>query len=473
MKTAVIGMLIVAACVAGIAAALHVGLSWFGLPAPSLHSPTPGTSGLTAWIVGGVHQPIPQLLMQLVIIVAAARLFGSVFERFQQPPVVGEMLAGIVLGPTVVGTLFPAFSAFVFPKSSLSALQMLSQVGIILFMFVVGMELDAKLLRRKARSAVLISQVSIAVPYCLGVILSLLLFKAYAPPNSNFISFALFLGLSMSITAFPVLARIIKEKGLAGSDLGTTAISCAAVDDISAWCILALVVAFTRSKNVSGAVLTLGLAVGFLGLVFLIVKPSLERMSARGNILGAPTKGLTVLCLLTLFSSAFYTEAIGIHALFGAFLAGIAMPKSQATRDFLKERLEYFSTLLLVPIFFAFTGLRTQVGLLSDLRSVGFLAVIIAVAVVGKFCGSMGAARYSGMSWRESTAIGALMNTRGLVELIALNIGLDLGILPPQIFTMLVIMALVTTIATGPVVSWLGYGVGADRALATGLPEGT
>ena len=317
--------------------------------------------------------------------------------------------------------------------------------------------MDARLLKQKARAAILISQVSIAFPYLLGVALSLFLYKAYAPPKTSFVSFALFIGISMSITAFPVLARIIKEKGLTGSELGTTAISCAAVGDLSAWCILAFVVALAKAHDMTSSLLTLGLSGVFLIIVFLGVKPALESISNRMQITGAPGKGLIVLCLLTLFSAALYTEAIGIHALFGAFLAGMAMPKSQAIRDFLQERLEYFSTLILVPIFFAFTGLRTQLGSVADLQSVGILVLIIAVAFLGKFGGSMAAARVSGMSWRESTAMGALMNTRGLIELIALNIGLDLGIIPPQLFSMLVLMALITTFVAGPVIVWLGF----------------
>jgi len=306
----------------------------------------------------------------------------------------------------------------------------------------------------------------------LGVALSLLLYKEYAPPKASFIAFALFLGISMSITAFPVLARIIKENGLSGSNLGTTAISCAAIDDVSAWCILAFIVALAKAHDSTGSLMTFGLSIAFLVLIFLVVKPALEQISNRAQILGEPPKKLIVICLLTLFTSALYTEAIGIHGIFGAFVAGVAMPKSNAIRTFLQERLEYFSTLILVPIFFVFTGLRTQVGLVTDLAAVGVLLLIIGAAVLGKFGGGMLAARYAGMSWRDSAAIGALMNTRGLIELIALNIGLDLGIISPKIFTMLVIMALVTTCGAGPVLSRLGYGRIDERAQAKAVPEG-
>jgi len=468
MKTVITCVTVALAFIAGVFGLLTLGHSWYGAGvAPVAATAAAGPLDL---LVHSLHEPIAQLLMQLVVIVVFARIFGQLFERFGQPPVVGEMLAGIILGPSVVGALSPAFSQFVFPKPAMGNLQMLSQVGIMLFMFVVGMELDVNMLKKKASSAILISQASIAFPYFLGVLLSLFLFKAYAPPNANFVCFGLFMGISMSITAFPVLARIIKENGLTGSFIGTTAISCAAVDDVSAWCILAFIVALAKAQSMVGSVLTLVLSLGFLALMFLVVKPALEKASNRATVVGTPTKGLMVLCILTLFASALYTEAIGIHALFGAFLSGVVMPKDASVRTFLQERLESFSTLILVPIFFAFTGLRTQFGLVSDLASVGVLLLIIFVAVLGKFGGSMIAARISGMQWRESAAIGALMNARGLIELIALNLGLDLGILSPKVFTMLVIMALVTTFATGPVIARLGYGRRAEKPAPAATP---
>lgn len=457
MKTVLVWLGLTVSFVCGIIFLLNHGIQQFG--AFAAHGSTSPEAAPFAALVLSIHQPVAQLLLQLVLIVVVARLFGRLFEKFGQPPVVGEMLAGITLGPSLIGSLAPSFSTFVFPKASMGNLQMLSQVGIILFMFVVGMELDANLLKQKAKSAILISQVSIAFPYFLGVALALVLYRGYAPAQTSFISFALFLGISMSITAFPVLARIIKEKGLTGSYLGTTAISCAAVDDVTAWCILAFIVALAKAQSMTGSIISMCLSLTFVALMFLIVRPVLEKISSKAQIIGEPGKGLTVVCLLTLFASALWTESTGIHAIFGGFLAGIVMPKDPVIRGFLRDRIEYFSTLILVPIFFAFTGLRTQVGLVSDMQSVGVLFAIIGVAVAGKFGGSMFAARLSGMSWRESTAIGALMNARGLIELIALNIGLDLGILSPKIFTMLVLMALVTTFATGPVIEWLGYGL--------------
>jgi Kef-type K+ transport system membrane component KefB len=373
------------------------------------------------------------------------------------------MAVGIALGPSLLGAVAPSVSHFLFPPSSLGSLSILSQVGILLFMFTVGMELDVQLLRRRAQAAVLVSHASIFLPFILGLGSSLFLYRDYGGSNPNFLAFALFMGISMSITAFPVLARILQERGLTGTELGSVALTCAAVDDVTAWGALALIVALARSQSLLGCVLTVVVSVAVACAAFFVMRPALERSVDRSPNPGNPGKNLTVAVFVCAFGCALATEAAGIHALFGAFVSGVAMPKNEAFRTFLRQRVEYFSTLLLVPIFFAFTGLRTQVGLLSTPTDWMICLLLLVLAIAGKFGGSALASRASGLSWRDATALGALMNTRGLIELIALNLGLDLGILSPKIFAMLVLMAVVTTFMTGPVISLLGVGFWAER----------
>ena len=401
-----------------------------------------------------LREPLTLLLLQLIVIVLLARVFGALFVKFHQPAVIGEMVAGIVLGPSVIGTLFPCTFQFIFPTNSLGPLRMLSQVGVILFMFVVGMELDVKELRSKARTAVMVSHVSIVFPYFLGVLVSLFVYREYANANVHFTPFALFMGIAMSITAFPVLARIIDERNLAKTELGSTAITCAAVDDVTAWTILAFVVAFAKSQDSSNCWITILLLIVFFAAMLLIVKPFLQRsLAANSPQPHALTRNTIVAVLVLVFTCGLITEIIGIHALFGAFMAGICMPQNLEFRTRLRERLESFSSAFLLPLFFAFTGLRTQVGLLNDWSTVAVCLGLIAVATIGKLGGSMLIAKWTGMNWCDSFALGALMNTRGLVELIVLNIGFDLGILSPHVFTMMVIMALTTTCMTGPLLS--------------------
>ena len=419
-----------------------------------------GASPAPAFSAISLHGPLSQLLLQVVVIVTIARLAGILMRRLGQPPVIGEMFAGLALGPSLLGWILPSVSAFVFPTAGagMNALQMLSQVGVLLFMFVVGMELDLDAVRKKARSAVLISHTSILLPFALGCCAALFLYRDYMGAHASFIPFALFIGISMSITAFPVLARIIQERGLVGSPLGNTALTCAAVDDVTAWTGLAIIVALARSQGVGSGFLTLLLVAVFVALMIAVIRPGLSRVVARLDNPGEPGPSVAVLVLTTVFVSALFTEAVGIHALFGAFFAGAMMPAHKGFRFFLKTRLEYFSSLFLLPIFFAYTGLRTQIGLLSGAHDYTVCLALLAIAVVGKFGGSMLAGRVTGMSWKEAVGIGALMNTRGLIELIALNLGLDLGVLSPKIFAMLVLMAVITTAMTGPALSLLSVG---------------
>ena len=394
--------------------------------------------------------PFGTLILQILTILVASRVCGIVLKRLGQPRVMGEIIAGICLGPSLLGVMLPEVRGFLFPESALPRLFFLSNVGLILFMFMIGLELDLRSLATRAKSALLISHLSIIVPFVLGAALALVLFEPFAPHQFGFLSFALFMGVSMSITAFPVLARIIQEHRLTRTTLGAAAITSAAIDDVSAWCILAVVVGIVQSGSSAGAVGVLSLAVVYTGLALFAVRPALKRWlptSTTGSRI-APAKLAVVFMIL--LTSCLLTESIGIHALFGAFLAGVIMPEEGAFKAKLVASVEDVSTLVLLPLFFAFTGLRTEIGLLNDLDGWLICGLIIAVAVIGKMGGTIAAARWTGLDWRGSAGLGALMNTRGLVELVVLNIGYDIGILTPKIFTMLVIMAIVTTMMTGP-----------------------
>ncbi len=401
-------------------------------------------------IFENLKDPLAKLLLQFIVIILATRTVGSLFKRFGQPSVIGEITAGIILGPSLFGWLWPDASNFLFQKSSLGNLQLFSQIGVCVFMFVVGLELDLTHVREKARAALIVSNAGIVVPFALGVGSAFLLYPAFGALGSSFTAFALFMGIAMSITAFPVLVRILKDRGMAKTPLGTMAITCAAAGDATAWAILAFVVAIARATGLASTFLNLGLVALFVAMMLFIVRPQLSRwLGANGTL----TNGMIAAALIFMTASALATQVIGIHALFGAFLAGVVMPQKKEFREFLTVRLENFSSVFLLPLFFAFSGLRTQVGLLNDATSWLVCAGVIAVAVAGKLGGTTLAARFTGMSWNDSFSLGALMNTRGLVELIALNIGYDLGILPPRIFTMMVLMALGTTFMTGPLLT--------------------
>jgi len=413
-------------------------------PAPAPHGAASG--GLLARLRQNLADPLPLLLLQVVVILVVSRLFGNLFRRWGQPAVIGEMIAGILLGPSLLGWLWPSATAFLFPASSLGSLRLLSQIGVVLFMFIVGIDLDAAHLRSMAHAAVWVSHLSITVPFLLGSALSLWLYRTLAPAGTAFSSFALFMGIAMSITAFPVLARILEDRGLSRTPLGATAIACAAVADVTAWCLLALVVSLVEAAGIGAGLVTVLLTAVFVAFMLLVVKPLASR-SVRTEVSGDT---LVAGGVAFLFLSALATEVIGIHALFGAFLAGVAMPRHASVRSYLRRRLETFGSVLLLPLFFAFTGLRTQIGLLDDLGGwLAFLAVI-GVAIAGKVGGTMLAARITGMSWNDSFALGALMNTRGLIGLIVLDLGYDLGILSPRVFSMMVLMALLTTFMAGP-----------------------
>lgn len=415
--------------------------------------------------------PLAVLILQIVAIILISRFFGFIFHKMRQPTVIGEIIAGIVLGPSVVGLFFPEVSGFLFPPASLPNLQFLSQVGLILFMFVIGMELDLKVLRHQAHDAVVISHASIIIPYFLGMGLAYYLYEEFAPGNISFISFSLFMGIAMSITAFPVLARVIQERDLTKTRLGIIAITCAAADDITAWCILAAVIAIVKAGTFISAVYTIALALGYVLFMIFVVQPILKKIGNVYSDKETINKTIVALAFLVLLGSAYLAEIIGIHALFGAFLAGVIMPPHFSFRKIMTEKIEDVSLVLLLPLFFVFTGLRTQIGLLNETHLWSVCGVIVLTAVAGKFGGSAFAARFVGQSWKESLSIGALMNTRGLMELIVLNIGYDLGVLSPEVFAMMVLMALITTFMTGPALDLINY-LFPDRQAATAQQAG-
>ncbi len=422
------------------------------------------TSEKSAWheflhsTLQNITHPLAILLAQIVAIVFVSRLFAWIFRKIGQPSVIGEIVAGIVLGPSLVGLFFPEFTAFLFPTESLGNLQFLSQIGLILFMFIVGMEIDVNVLKNKAHDAVVISHASIIIPFSLGMGLAYFIYKEFAPVEVSFTSFGLFLGIALSITAFPVLARIVQERGIHKTRLGTIVITCAAADDITGWSILAVVIAIAKAGSSVSALYTIALAIVYVFVMIKIVRPFLKRIGDLNATNTNLSKTYVAIFIVMLILSSWATEVIGIHALFGAFMAGAIMPANQKFRSLFAEKIEDIALVLFLPLFFVFTGLRTEIGLINEPYLWKITGLIILVATIGKLVGSALAARYVKQSWKDSLIIGTLMNTRGLMELVVLNIGYDLGILTPQVFAMMVIMALVTTFMTGPIldlINWL------------------
>ena len=398
------------------------------------------------------------VIVQICVILAATRLVATVFRVFHQPEVVGELTAGILLGPSLLGWVAPSVSAALFPAQSLNFLNTLSQLGLLMFMFLVGLEFDARLLQGPKRGiAAATSTASIAVPFALGVAAALPLYDRLRGPQASPTSFALFMGTAMSITAFPVLARILREQRLQATPLGLLATACAALNDVTAWCMLAAIVVIVRSSQ--GAVslgITLGGTMLFGAFMLLVVRRWLPRLEAARARTGTLGHGLLAVTLLVTLASAAFAELIGIHAMFGAFLAGVVMPKDEAFVRELNGKLEDLTVVLLIPLYFAFTGLRTSIVLFGgDAGLWGVTGLLILLATVGKWAGAAVAAHWTGLPAREAGALGLLMNTRGLVELVVLNVGLDIGVLSPPLFAMMVLMALATTFVTTPLLAWI------------------
>jgi Kef-type K+ transport system membrane component KefB len=394
------------------------------------------------------------VLLALTVIIITARLVGALFARVNQPAVIGEVVGGILLGPSLLGRIAPDAAAFLLPADAAPFLSIISQLGVILYMFLVGLELDLAVLRTTVARTIVISQASIMVPFALGALFALAVFDALAPPGVRVTSFVMFIGVAMSITAFPVLARILGERGLQRTALGTLALTCAAINDAMAWCLLALVVGVMQESPLD-AMWTIGLTFGFIALMLTAGRAIAARAVAaldRSAHIGERSLALVLVAVLL---SAVATEFIGIHAIFGAFLLGSIIPHHSRVAAHATERIADIVRVMLLPVFFAYIGLRTEIGLVSGAADWLICALIIAVATAGKFGGTTMAAKLVGLDWRDSAALGILMNTRGLVELIVLNIGLDLGVVSPRLFTMLVIMALVTTMMTSPMLTAL------------------
>ncbi len=411
------------------------------------------------------------VLLALLVVILAARALGAVFKHLQQPAVIGEVIAGIVLGPSLLGRVAPGASSYLLPPSVAPFLGIIAQVGVILFMFLVGLELDTGLLRKKTHATMAISHASIIAPFLLGSGLALVIYPRLSSSDVPFGTFALFMGVSMSVTAFPVLARILTDRGIHKTRLGVIAISCAAVDDVSAWCLLAFVVAVAQAKLTS-ALVTIVLALVYIAVMMGIVRPLVRRFVDRQELTGRLSQNAVAVVLIGLLLSALVTEYIGIHALFGAFLVGAVIPHESRLAKEMTHKLEDLTVIFFLPAFFAFTGMRTQIGLVEGPTQWLFCGAIILVACAGKFGGSAVAARLSGLSWRDSACLGVLMNTRGLMELIVLNLGLDLKVISPPLFAMLVIMALVTTLMTTPALHLLTRGRSLDEPDLSASPTG-
>jgi Kef-type K+ transport system membrane component KefB/nucleotide-binding universal stress UspA family protein len=400
-------------------------------------------------------QTVILVLVEVLIVIGLSRLVGLACRSIKQPLVIGEIIAGIMLGPSLFGLIAPHTAVTLFPSETLPFLNVLSQVGLIFFMFLIGLELNPKYLSGQLEVAILTSHVSILVPFSLGTLLALLLYPLVSSGSVSFTAFALFLGSAMSITAFPVLARIITENNLQGTRLGTLALTCAAVDDVTAWCLLAVAIAVARNGSIDKhAILTIIASLLYIGFMFTVGRWFLKRLATYYRRTGRLSQLLLALIYMAVVASALITELIGIHLIFGAFLLGAAMPKNADLVRELAVKTEDFVLIFLLPIFFAFSGLRTQIGLLNRPELWLLCLAILVVAIAGKYVGTYVAARVSGINKREASALGWLMNTRGLTELIVLNIGLDLGVITPLLFTMLVIMALVTTFMTSPLLEW-------------------
>jgi Kef-type K+ transport system membrane component KefB len=396
---------------------------------------------------------VSQLLFQIATIVLLGAILTRLLRRVGQPSVIAEILAGIALGPSLLGWLWPAGLQGLFPEASLGVLGMIAQLGLVFFMFLVGLEFDPRLIQGQVRSSIVISNTGIVVPFVLGAAVAVPLHAELAPPGVAVLPFALFLGTAMSITAFPVLARILTESRLIRTRVGAVALAAAAVDDVTAWCLLALVVGVTSAQGIGTAAVTTAMALGYTALVWFVVRPILARIGPRaGQNVSTEVVGLVFLALL---ASSLVTEWIGVHALFGSFVLGAAMPREGPVTSVLTEKMEDFVTVVFLPLFFAYSGLRTQIGLLDDSTDWLLCGLLIGVASLGKFGGVSLVSRLGGFSWRDSAAIGILMNTRGLMELVVLNVGLDLGVISERLFTMMVIMALVTTWITSPLLQRL------------------
>lgn len=409
-----------------------------------------------------------QILLQLIVILIVVQIFGLICRRLGQQWVIGEIVAGLALGPSLLGWIWPGAEQALFPRSALPTLQTLGDIGLVLYMFALGARLDTNLMLRQSRIALVTSMSGILLPLLLGIGVAYLLFPAFAGPHATQVSFLLLIATVMAITAFPVLARFLTERKLLNTNIGTLALTSAAIDDITAWCLLALVVAVAQAHDPRSVLLTIGLTVVFIASMFLLVRPLLAWLDR--HIHSKQFMGVVVIILL--LSSAYATDMIGIHPVFGGFLMGIVLPRRPHQVELVRN-IDQINTLLFLPLYFVCSGLNTQIGLISTPWLWVICGLIVLVACVGKISGGTFAVRVMGKSWREAMTLGVLMNTRGLVGLIVLNIGLETGVLAPTIFAMLVIMALLTTMIASPLLTLLGYKQGqtSEHSHNSDLPQ--
>jgi Kef-type K+ transport system membrane component KefB len=402
------------------------------------------------------------VLLALGVVIVAARAAGWAISKIGQPRVHGEILAGILLGPSLLGVVSPSTLDGLFPTEVVGALKVLAQIGLVLFMFLIGLELDIQKLRGHGRKAVVISQCSIVTPILLGAVLAVWLYPRLGAGVDR-LGFTLFMGAAMAITAFPVLARVLQETGLTRTRIGVLTITCAAVDDVTAWCVLAGVVAVVQATGFGDAVVTVVLSLAYLAAMLTVVRPLVARMPAVPVWLA--------ICMALL--SAWVTEEIGIHAIFGAFMAGAVMPRRTAVQREIHDRLESAVVSFLLPVFFVVVGLATRIDALDSPYLWAVTGLVCLTAVAGKWGGSMIGARLTGERWQDAAAIGILMNTRGLTELVILSVGLELGVITTTVFTIMVIMALVTTLMATPLLALVSpmyhRGQVADAAPATAV----
>lgn len=431
----------------------HAALAVSGQASPSC--PGEGFHFFGRQLLEHLQSPFGILLLQIAVILACCRIFAKIFKALRQPTVIGEILAGIVLGPSVLGYWFPDMSGFLFPPESLGNIELLSQFGLILFMFSIGMELDFAQVLKSLKKTTLISHTSILFPFFFGVLAAYFIYDKYAYETTPFLSFSLFIGISLSITAFPVLARIIQEKGLTRTHLGTITLSSAANGDITAWCLLAAVISTAQAGSMLSAAFSILFAALYLLFMFIVARPFMQMVGQLYHNEEVIDKKLIAFIFLMLIFSSLITEVLGLHALFGAFLAGVIMPADIKFRQIMSEKVEAVSLSLFLPLFFVATGLKTDIGLLNTPDLWLLSGIFILVAVAGKFGGAMIAAKLTGESWKDSLYIGALMNTRGLMELVVLTIGYKMNILPPSVFVMLVLMTLATTFMTAPMLLFI------------------
>lgn len=396
---------------------------------------------------------MPQLLLQLAVILATARLLALVLGRFGQPPVIGEMIAGIALGPIVFGALAPETHAWLFPREKLAALEGLSEVGLVLFMFVVGAEIRAPAgAHGRFASAGWIGTLGVLLPMALGFAIAPVLHARFAPAGIGFWPFALFMAVSMAITAFPVMARILKDVRLTRSAIGQLALASAAIADAFVWIVLALVVALISAHGWGDFARTLVGLVAIAAIGFGLLRPLIATLLARHASDGKPGGAVLSLLLIGTCAMAAATEWLGLHPVFGAFLFGACLPRDDRLLETLIERIEHVAVLVLMPVFFALAGLGTTAEAFTG-AGLSALLLILAAAIAGKVLGGGGGARIAGLGWREAGAVGSLMNARGLMELIVMKVGLDAGVIGFPVFTMLMVMAIVTTLMTTPMLA--------------------